>query len=117
MLDLELCLHAECSALLDGERLLLEGLKGAGRLEVDDDVGTAIDFETERVDDAFAGVVGVGDVLALAETEGSLPLVQGFVVLVCCAESAIAVAWELGTQGGVAHPSSGTRRVSSSHRP
>jgi hypothetical protein len=89
VLDLELCLHAECSTFLDDERLLLEGLKGARRLEVDDDVGTAIDFETERVDDAFAGVVGVGDVLALAETKGSLPLVQGFVVLVCRAESAM----------------------------
>lgn len=59
VLDLELCLHAECSALLDDERLLLEGLKGARGLEVDDDVGTAIDFETERVDDALAGIVGV----------------------------------------------------------
>jgi hypothetical protein len=89
VLDLELCLHAECSTLLDNERLLLEGLKGARRLEVDDDVGTAIDFETERVDDTFAGVVGVGDVLALAQTKGSLPLVQGFIVLVCRAESAM----------------------------
>jgi hypothetical protein len=59
VLDLELHLHAESGALLDGEWLALEGLKGARRLEVDDDVGTAIDFETERVDDAFAGVVGV----------------------------------------------------------
>ena len=89
MLDLELCLHAECSTLLDDKRLLLKGLEGARRLEVDDDVGAAIDFETERVDDAFAGVVGVGDVLALAETKGSLPLVQGFIVLVCRAESAM----------------------------
>ena len=89
VLDLELCLHAEGSTLLDDERLLLEGLKGARRLEVDDDVGTAIDFETERVDDTFAGVVEVGDVLALAETKGSLPLVQGFIILVCRAESAM----------------------------
>jgi hypothetical protein len=59
VLDLELHLHAESGALFDGEWLALEGLKGARRLEVDDDVGTAIDFETERVDDAFAGVVGV----------------------------------------------------------
>ena len=83
VLDLELCLHAECSTLLDGERLLLEGLEGARRLEVDDDVGAALNFETERVDDAFAGVVGVRDVLALAETKGSFPLVECLVVLVC----------------------------------
>jgi hypothetical protein len=59
VLDLELGLHAEGGALLDGEGLVLEGLEGTGRLEVDDDVGTALDLEAERVDDALAGVVGV----------------------------------------------------------
>lgn len=82
MLDLELRLHAECRTLLDDKGLLLEGLQSTRRLEVDDDVGAALDFESERVDDAFAGVVGVGDVLALAETKGGLPLVQRFILLV-----------------------------------
>jgi hypothetical protein len=101
VLDLELCLHAECSALLDGEWLLLEGLKGTGRLEVDDNVGAALDLETERVDDAFAGVVGVGDVLALAKTKGSLPLVQSLVVLVCCEDLAAAMVWISGSRVGL----------------
>ena len=83
MLDLELRLHAECSTLLNYERLLLKGFKSTRRLEVDDDVGAALDLEAERVDDAFAGVVGIRDVLALAETERSFPLVQRLVLLVC----------------------------------
>ena len=82
MLNLELRLHAECSTFLDCEWLGLESLESTGRLEVDDNVGTALNFKSERVDDAFAGVVGVGDVLALAEAEGSFPLVQCFIVLV-----------------------------------
>lgn len=59
MLDLELGLHAESGTLLDCERLALEGLEGTRRLEVDDDVGAAIDLKTERVDDALAGVFWV----------------------------------------------------------
>jgi hypothetical protein len=82
VLDLELCLHAEAGALLDGEGLVLEGFSGAGGFEVDDDVGAAFDFETEGEDDAFAGVVGVGEVLARAQAEGFFPFLEGFVVLV-----------------------------------
>lgn len=82
MLDLELRLHAERSALLDCKRLALEGLDGAGRPQVDDNVGAAFDFQTKREDDALARVVGVGDVLALAETERGFPLLEGLVVLV-----------------------------------
>lgn len=59
VLDLELRLHAECSTLLDDERLLLECFKSTRRLEVNDDVGAAFDLEAKRVDDAFAGVVGI----------------------------------------------------------
>lgn len=83
MLDLELCLHAECSALLDCERLALESLDGTGRPQIDDDVVAALDFETEREDDALARVVGIGDVFALAKTERGFPLLEGLVVLVC----------------------------------
>lgn len=91
MLDLELRLHAEGSTLLDDEGLLLQSLEGTRRLEVNDDVGTSFDLEAKRVDDAFAGVVGVRDVLALAKTEGSFPLVQGLILLVCGVVSAIAI--------------------------
>jgi len=83
VLDLELCLHAECSALLDCERLALESLDGTGRPQIDDDVVAALDFETEREDDALARVVGIGDVFALAKTERGFPLLEGLVVLVC----------------------------------
>lgn len=83
MLDLELRLHAERSTLLDDEGLLLESLKSTGGLEIDDDVGAALDLEAKRVDDAFAGVAGVRNVLALTETEGGFPLVQGLILLVC----------------------------------
>ena len=62
MLHLELRLHAELGALLDCEGLVLERLEGTGRLEVDDYVGAAFDFEAEREDDAFARVAGVGEV-------------------------------------------------------
>jgi len=82
VLDLELCLHAECSALLDCEWLALESFNSAGGSQVDDDVFTALDFKTEREDDAFAGIVGVGDVLALTKTKGSFPLLERLIVLV-----------------------------------
>jgi hypothetical protein len=74
MLNLELGLHAESGALFDGEWFALERFDSTRRPQVDDDVFATFDFETEREDDAFAGVVGVRDVLALAEAEGSFPL-------------------------------------------
>lgn len=83
MLDLELHLHTELGALLDGEGLALELLDGAGRLEVDDYVGAAFDLEAERLDDAFARVGGVGERLASAEAERLFPLAERLVILVC----------------------------------
>ena len=83
MLDFELGLHAESSALLDGEWLALERLDSARRPQVNDNVFATFDLETEREDDTFAGVVGVRDVLALTEAEGGFPLLQRLVVLVC----------------------------------
>ena len=76
MLDLELGLHAERGALLDGEGLVVECFERTRRPQIDDDVVTAFDLEAEREDNAFARVVGIGDVLALAETERGLPLLQ-----------------------------------------
>lgn len=83
MLDAEAGLHAESGALLDSERLLVEGLKGAGLGQVDDDVRSALDFKAQGEQDDLAGVVGVGDGLAAAETEGLFPLAEGLIVLVC----------------------------------
>ena len=91
VLDLELGLHAETSTLLDGEGLLLELLERAGRAQVDDDVGAAFDLETEREDAALARVVGVGDVLALAEAKGGLPVLQRLIVLVCGGQGQVGV--------------------------
>lgn len=91
MLDLELRLHAELRALLDSERLVLELLERAGRLEVDDDVGAAFDFEAEREDDALARVVGVAEGLAAAEAERLFPLAEGLVILVCTRR--VVVSW------------------------
>ena len=79
MLDSETGLHAEGSALLDGERLGLERLESTGGGQVDDDVGTTLDldgktesvdiimalverasyFEAKRDDDDLAGVAGI----------------------------------------------------------
>jgi hypothetical protein len=83
MLHLELGLHAELRALLDPERLVLELLERAGRLEVDDDVRAALDLEAQGEDDALARVVGVAERVAAAEAERLFPLAEGLVVLVC----------------------------------
>lgn len=83
MLDAEAGLHAESGTFFDGERLLVERLEGAGLVEVDDDVGSAFGFQAEREQDHFARVVGVGDGVAAAETEGLFPLAEGLVILVC----------------------------------
>ncbi len=44
VLYLESCLHPEGSTFLDSEGMLVETLQRAGRGEVDDDVGAALDF-------------------------------------------------------------------------
>lgn len=83
MVHLEDNLDPERSALLDGERLILETLESAGGGEVDEDIGAAFDFQGEGLDDAFAGVVGVADGFAAVQAQGGFPAVEGFVVLVC----------------------------------
>lgn len=83
VLDAEASLHAESGALLDGEGLLVEGLEGAGLGQIDDDVRSALDFQAQGEQDDLAGVVGVGDGLAAAETERLFPLAEGLIVLVC----------------------------------
>lgn len=83
MLDAEAGLHAEASTLLDGKRLLVEGLQGTGLSEINDDVRSAFDFEAKREQDHFARVVGVRDGVAAAETKRLFPLAEGLIVLVC----------------------------------
>ena len=86
MLHLELGLHAEIGAFLDGEGLVLEGIDGTGGSEVNGDVGTSFHLQSQREDDALARVGGVGEVFARAEAERLLPFAEGLVVLICEAE-------------------------------
>ena len=83
MLDAEAGLHAEASTLLDGEGLLVERLQGTGLGEINDDVGSAFDFETKGEQDHFARIVGVRDGVAAAEAKRLLPLAERLIVLVC----------------------------------
>lgn len=82
VLDFEAHLHAENSALLDCERLLGKGIERSLVLQIDDDVVPALDLKAEGVDDALAGITGVGDVLARSQAERLFPLAQGLVILV-----------------------------------
>jgi hypothetical protein len=82
VLDAEASLHAESGALLDSEGLFVERLEGTGLGEVDNDIGTAFDFQAEGEQDHFAIVVGIRDSLAAAETERLFPLAEGLIVLV-----------------------------------
>lgn len=83
MVHLEDNLDPERGTLLDRERLVLETLESAGGGEVNKDVVAAFDFESERLDNAFAGVVGVADGVAGVQTQRGFPAIEGFVVLVC----------------------------------
>lgn len=47
MLDLELCLHAVFSSLLNYEGLAGQSVKSAGSSQIYDDVGAALDLESE----------------------------------------------------------------------
>lgn len=121
VLDLELCLHAETCTLLDGEGLLLELLERTRSTQVDDDVVAALYLETKGENDALAGVVGVGDVLALAKAKGRLPLLQRLIILVCDGRRSASVVklfvWAGRAMGVATYPASGTRQLSSSLRP
>lgn len=91
MLNLELRLHAELSALLDRERLVLQVLQGTGLGEVDDDIWAAFDFERERMNDAGARIVGVGDGFAGAgaDAERGFPAGERLIFLVCREEYSV----------------------------
>ena len=83
MLDLEGGFHAELGPFLDDERLAPQGLDAAGRGQIDDHVGAAVDFERERLDHAAARVARCdGERGAGGDAERGFPPVEGFVVLV-----------------------------------
>jgi len=82
VLDTEGDAHAECSALLDGERFVFERGEGVWLLKVDNNIRAAFDLEgceirsskvrscklqyleCQREDDALAGIVWICDSLA-----------------------------------------------------
>lgn len=67
VLDLELGSHGELGSLLDLEGLVLERGFAAWCGEVDGDGVAAGGIHGEGLDDANAGVVGIGKVFAAAE--------------------------------------------------
>jgi hypothetical protein len=72
MLDLELGHHGKLGVLLDPEGLVLEGVLATGCREVDGHRIAAGGLHGQGEDDADAGVAGIGQVIAAAETEGLL---------------------------------------------
>ncbi len=72
VLDLERDDHGELGSFLDREGLVLQRSLAAGGRQVDSDGWTARRLQRERLDDAGARVVGVGQVLAAAQPEGLL---------------------------------------------
>lgn len=68
MLHLKAGFHAERGAFLDGEGVVFEVFGGARFAEVDDDVRTAFDFQSEGFDDDAAWVFGVADGAAAADS-------------------------------------------------
>lgn len=82
VVDLEGNLDVELGALLNLERLILEAVDRARGGQVDDNIFTAVDLQSQRLDDTLARVVGVGDGLAGVEAQRGLPAVQRLIVLV-----------------------------------
>lgn len=82
MLHAEPRLHAESGALLDGERMVLEIFQCVGLLKIQDDVGSAFNFETQRKNDHTTRIFGVRDGSAGANSKRLLPFSQRLVVLV-----------------------------------
>ena len=83
MLNHKVRLHAETSPFLNSKRLVLESFDGARGSQVDNDVGTAFDFEGEGFDDAFALVVGIHCYgWGRREAEGGLPAIERLIFLI-----------------------------------
>lgn len=83
MLDLELSSHAELSALLDLEWLVLERLLRSLLREINGDWRTALRVHGQGEDDADAGVVWIRDGLSAgAEAQRLLVTTKGLIALV-----------------------------------
>jgi hypothetical protein len=84
MVNLEGNLDVELSALLDRERLILEAVDGTGGRQVDNDIVTALDLQSQGLDDTLARILGVSDGFTGVQTQRGLPAVQGLIVFVYC---------------------------------
>lgn len=83
VLDLEGGRHSELGALLDAEGLVLEGLFGARHRQINRHGRSTRGVHRQTVNDADAGIRGVGEVLAAREAEGFLVSLEGLIVCVC----------------------------------
>jgi len=77
VLNYKVCFHAKMGSFFDGERFRLESLDGARSSQVDGDVRTTFDFESERLDHAAPLVFGVDcKRRRVTDTEGCFPAVK-----------------------------------------
>lgn len=71
------------NTLLDGEWLLFECRNCVRSLEIDNYVRSAFHLETQRRNDDFARIVGIGDAVAsCTKTKRFLPLAKRFIILI-----------------------------------
>ena len=82
MLNLENSLDSESGSLLNCKWLILERLQSSGSRKVNDNIVTTLHFQSEGLDDALSGIVGVADRVAGVQSQRGFPAVEGFVVLV-----------------------------------
>ena len=69
MLNSKGSLHLICAAFLDRKWRLAQILQSAWTSQIDCDVRTSFNFESERIDDAFSRVIGVCDNITTTESE------------------------------------------------
>ena len=82
MLDFEFGAHREVGTFLDLEGLLLQVLQSSRLRKVDDDRLAAGRFHRQGKDNAYARVIGIRQVLAVAQAERSLVALEGLIVLI-----------------------------------
>jgi hypothetical protein len=82
VLHAEFDFHTESGALLDGERLLLESLQSGRLTDINDNVGSALNFETKSENNAGTLVVGISNGVTM-ETQRLLPLAERLILSIC----------------------------------
>lgn len=80
MLNLELGNHGELGALLDLERLVLQGILGTFLGKINCDRWAALGVHCQRENDALAWIGRVGGGCACGETEGGLVPLEGLIL-------------------------------------